>query len=309
LKKVLTNYGSWRSSSTPSLAGLNFERRARFPELPVQVGCGGPAVATQNSMKQLLRLFLLLLLLPQAAGNVRAADLVVSGHDDRAPFDWREGETIQGAAVDIIVLIFKDLHIDVKPRFVGPWARVMLNLKEGEIDVMCGVYETDERKKFAEFSVPFREDRISLFVWYQRQFRYQRWDDLRGKTFGDVIGASRGQDFDTWRKENAHVEYVKDNVGNLKKLEKGRIDCFVMSHDSGLVFVKRHGYEGRIIPLPQPVRTHELRYAISKKSPFVKYLPHINQRLAELRADGTIDRIIEENSRRYLTRAAADQDD
>jgi polar amino acid transport system substrate-binding protein len=185
----------------------------------------------------------------------------------------------------------------------------MLNLKEGGIDVMCGVYETDERKKFAEFSEPFREDRISLFVWYQRQFHYQRWDDLRGKIFGDVIGASRGQDFDSWRKKNARVEYVKDNVGNLKKLEMGRIDCFVMSHDSGLVFVKRHGYEGRIIPLPQPVRTHELRYAISKKSRFVKYLPFINKRLAELRADGTIDRIIEENSKRYLSQAVAGQND
>lgn len=259
-------------------------------------------------MKQLLRLFLLLL--PLVAGNVFAADtVVVSGHVDRAPFDWREDETIQGAAIEIISLIFKELHIDVESRFVGPWARVMLNLKDGKIDVMCGVYVTDERKKFAEFSDLFREDKISIFVWHKRQFNYERWEDLRGKTFGDVIGASRGQDFDTWRKENAHVEYVKDNVGNLKKLEKGRIDCFVMSHDSGLVFVKRHGYEGRIVPLPQPVRIHELRYAISKKSQFVQYLPQINKRLAELRADGTIDRIIEENSRRYLTSAVLGQGD
>lgn len=232
-----------------------------------------------------------------AAGTVR-----VTGHTDRAPFDWQEGKEIHGAAVEILERIFAELDTEVESKYVGPWARALLNLAEGTIDALCGVYITDERRKFAEFSLPFREDRVSIFVWHERPFAFATWDDLRGKTFGDVIGASRGQDFDTWRKENARVDYVKDNVSNMKKLEKGRIDCFVMSHESGLIFIKKYGYAGRIVALPKPVRVHELRYAFSKKSPFVKYLPQVNKRLLEMRADGTIDRIIKENADRYLSR-------
>lgn len=242
------------------------------------------------------RIFFIILFLLTLLGTAWSAETVrVTGHSDRAPFDWQEGEKIRGAAVEILETIFHELHIDVESEYVGPWARSLLNLAEGRIDILCGVYATLERRQFAEFSVPFREDRVSLFVWRARSFPFRNWEDLEGKTIGDIIGASRGREFDAWRQKHARMEYVSDNVNNLKKLEKGRIDCFVMSHDSGLIFIKKHGYEDRIVPLERPVDTNDLRYGISKKTSFVKYLPQINKRIEELRADGTIDRIIQRN--------------
>jgi polar amino acid transport system substrate-binding protein len=237
-------------------------------------------------MKRFLSVVFLVLVFQVTASS--AESVLVTGHSDRAPFDWQEGEYIRGAAVEIIEIVLRELDIEVESRYVGPWARALLNLEEGSVDIMCGVYATPERRKFAEFSVPFKE-----------------WRDLEGKRIGDILGASRSREFDKWRKVHGDIEYVSDNLINIKKLEKGRIDCFVMSHDSGVIFIKSHGYGERIVPLEKPVDVNYLCYGISKKSPILRYLTHINKRLDELRADGTIDAVIRSNRDAFLAALAA----
>jgi len=216
--------------------------------------------------------------------------VVVSGHFDRAPFDWKDEKKIKGAAVEIIELILKEMGIRVESKYVGPWKRVLLNLEQGKIDIMSGLYVTEERKKFAEFTEPFVEDRVSIFVWHERKFGFETWDDLKGKRFGDILGATRGRKFDEWRKKYAKIEYVSDNLKNFRKLELDRIDCFVTSHYPGLIYIKKHGYEGRIVPLNKPVKMKHLHYGISKKSEYVKYIPQFNKRLKELRKNRTVEK-------------------
>lgn len=227
--------------------------------------------------------------------------VIISGHFNRAPFDWKEGKRLKGAAIEIIELIFKELGINTESRYCGPWNRVLHNLEKGEIDVMCGLYINEDRKKFAEFTEPFCEDRISVFVWHERKFNFDKWDDLKGKKFGDVLGATRGKEFDEWRKNNATIEYVPNNLNNFKKLEANRIDCFVTSHYPGLMIIKEQGYEGKIVPLKNSVKTKYLHYAISKKSKYVKYIPQINKRLSELIYNGTVEKIIKKNSDYYVS--------
>lgn len=226
--------------------------------------------------------------------------MIVSGHVSIAPFSWQEGEKIVGASIDILAQIATDLGIEMESRFVGPWKRVLFNLEQGTIDVMCGLYATEDRKQFAEFTEYFAEDRVSIFVWHDRTFPFETWDDLEGKMFGDIIGATRGEEFDAWREKHATVEYVSDQLLNFKMLEKGRIDCIVMSHYPGLINIKQQRYEDKIVPLPQPLSIKYLRYGISKKSPYVSYLPQINEMLIRLREDGATEKIIQKNLDAYL---------
>ena len=249
-------------------------------------------------MKRILAVVFFLLVFQVTASS--AERVLVTGHRDRAPFDWQEGGYIRGAAIEIIEIVLRELHIEVESKYVGPWARALLNLEEGSVDIMCGVYATPERRKFAEFSVPFKEDRVSLFVWKERSFPFREWRDLEGKRIGDILGASRSREFDEWRKVHGNTEYVSDNMVNIKKLEKDRIDCFVMSHDSGLIFIKKHGYGERVVALEKPVDVNHLCYGISKKSPVLRHLTHINKRLDELRADGTVEAVIRKNRDLYL---------
>jgi len=237
-----------------------------------------------------------------ASGISYAGDkVVVSGHFDRAPFDWQDGKKLAGAAIEIIGLIFKELGIETESKYIGPWKRVLFNLEEGKIDVMCGLYMTEERKKFAEFTEPFSEDRVSIFVWHERTFGFETWDDLKGKRFGDIRGATRGKKFDEWRKKHAKIEYVRDNFYNMLKLEADRIDCFVTSHYPGLMSIEKHGYKGKIVPLGKSVKIKHLCFGISKKSEYVKYIPQINKRLKELRENGTVGKIIQKNLDFYIS--------
>jgi len=244
-------------------------------------------------MKKILIFFSLML----AVSNFSFATekVIVSGHSARAPFDWQEGDKLVGACIEIISLIFQDLGVEVESKYSGPWARTLKNLEHGKIDIMCGLYITDERKRFAEFTEPFSKDPVTLFVWHDRSFPFQQWSDLEGKIFGDIIGASRGKKFDEWRSEHATTQYVTSHKQNIKKLERGRIDCFVTSYYLGLMQIKKLGYEEKIVPLDTPISIKNLRYGISRKSSAIEYLPQINARITQLREDGTIDFIIKKH--------------
>ena len=250
-----------------------------------------------------MRKFLIILITVLGFASISAASntVIVSGHYSRAPFDWQEGDKIVGAAIEILQRVFAELDLEVDARYVGPWKRTLYSLEKGSIDVMCGLYITEERKKFAVFTEPYIEDQASVFVWKGREFKFETWDDLKGKVFGELLGASRGKKFDDWRKKYATVEYVNEHELNFKKLERKRIDCFVMSRYHGLLAIKKFGYEGKIVPLEHPVFTKNIQYAMYKKSQYVKYLPQINEHIKKLREDGTIEKIIQKNLDYYLS--------
>lgn len=220
--------------------------------------------------------------------------LIVSGHQEYAPFMWKEGDKIVGVGIEVVEMIFHGLGIEVESKYVGTWNRVLLNLEDGDVDVLCAGYVTDERRHFAEFTKePLSEDHTSVFVWHTNVFPFETWDDLKGKRFGELFGASQGKEFDEWRKKNAIVEEVSDRLQNFRKLEIGRIDCFVTGLYGGLLNIKKEGYEGRVIPLKNPVRTEYLRIAVSKKSNYLSYVPKIDEKLRELHRNGTIERLIQ----------------
>lgn len=229
-----------------------------------------------------------------------AATVIVSGHDEYAPFMWRQGDEIVGVGVDVLTIIFHDLGIEVSSRYVGPWKRLLRKIELGEVDILVGGYITDDRLKYMEFSdVPLSADPTAVFVWHTRTFPFESRDDLKGIRFGEVLGESQGQEFDAWRKRYASVEEVPTSILNIKKLEANRIDAFVTGLYSGLLHIKKEGYAGRIVPLKHPVNTEYLHIGVSKKSKYIQYLPQINRKLRELRRNGTIERLIQYHLESY----------
>lgn len=223
-----------------------------------------------------------------------AEGVIVSGHEEYAPFMWRQGDEIVGVGIDVVNIIFHDLGINVTSRYVGPWKRILRKIELGEVDILCGGYITDDRLEYMDFSEePLSADPTAVFVWHTRAFPFETRDDLKGIRFGEVLGESQGQEFDAWRNKYASVEEVPTSILNIKKLEANRIDAFATGLYSGLLHIKKEGYAGRIIPLKHPVNTEYLHIGISKKSKYIQYLPQINRKLRELRRNGTIERLIQ----------------
>ncbi|PPC78740.1 hypothetical protein C4K68_04345 [Pokkaliibacter plantistimulans] len=227
---------------------------------------------------------------PTSPGTV-----VLSGHEDYAPFMWRNDNKISGMAITAMQEVFRRLGLKTESRYVGPWKRVLKELEEGNIDVLVAAYLTDDRKEYADFtSVPISADPTSVFVYKGREFPFSRWDDLIGKRFVEIYGESQGQEFDRWRLANAQVRYVTRRIESFKLLESDRADALVTSYYTGTNAVARLGYKGLIVPLPTPVTMVYLYAAISKKSPYASLLPQINQQLKAMHDDGTLARMIED---------------
>lgn len=236
-----------------------------------------------------------------ATSRLHAAEgVIVSGHEEYAPFMWRQGDEIVGVGIDVVNMIFQDLGINVTSRYVGPWKRILRKIELGEVDILCGGYITEDRLEYMVFSAePLSADPTAVFVWHTRKFPFSSRDDLKGIRFGEVLGESQGQEFDAWRKKYASVEEVPTSILNIKKLQANRIDAFVTGLYSGLLHVKKEGYAGRIVPLKNPVNTEYLYIGISKKSKYIQYLPQINLKLRELHRNGTIERLINYHLERY----------
>ncbi|MBU1247546.1 MAG: transporter substrate-binding domain-containing protein [Proteobacteria bacterium] len=248
-------------------------------------------------MKTVVSLFLLLsLALPSLAQETA----VIGGHLNRPPLDWQVGDTsLTGAAIELITQVLNDLGVPLETQ-VAPWARMLHQLQTGDIDLAVGVYKNEDRQVFASFTESFFLDRVSVFVWQDRSFPFNSMDDLEGKRFGEILGATRGKEFDQWLMANATVQYVSDHQSTFRMLEANRIDCFVFSHLPGLIRIKQAGLEGRIVPLEQAISEKPLYFAISKQSPLKDRLPEINTLLRKRLAQGEWETLVAKHTAAYI---------
>ena len=249
------------------------------------------------AVKTIVSLLLVLCLAQPALAQELA---VIGGHLNRPPLDWQVGEsTLTGAAVELITLILNDLGVPVKTA-VAPWARMLHQLQTGDIDLAVGVYKSEDREEFALFTESFFLDRVSLFVWQDRSFPFNSMDDLEGKRFGEILGATRGKEFDQWLMGHAIVQYVSDHQSTFRMLEANRIDCFVFSHLPGMIRIRQAGFAGRIVPLERAISEKPLYFAISKQSPLADKLPEINAKLRERLAQGEWETLVAKHTAAYI---------
>jgi polar amino acid transport system substrate-binding protein len=237
------------------------------------------------------------LMLSSTAGA--SETLIASGHPEYAPIMWKENNAIVGAGPEIVRLIFKDLNVTVKTPYVGDWDKVQQEAKEGRVDVLVGLYMTQDRKAFFEYSNPYAKDPVVVFVAKGKAFPYDKWDDLIGKKGTTTVGDSFGQAFDKFLTEKLTVTRSEKVEENFSKLLKGRADYFIYAMYSGIFEADKLGLAKKVELLPKEVCVENWYIGISKKSPYVKYLPQINKKLDELINNGTVDRLIEKYGSQY----------
>ncbi|MDD3845587.1 MAG: transporter substrate-binding domain-containing protein [Syntrophorhabdaceae bacterium] len=233
------------------------------------------------------------------SGIAQAETLIASGHPQYPPIMWKENNTIVGAGPELVRLLFKDLNVTVNSPFCGDWDKVQQEAKEGKVDLLVGLYMTEDRKAFFEYSNPYAKDPVVAFVARGKRFPYSKWDDLIGKKGTTTVGDSFGQVFDRFLSEKLTVTRSAKVEQNFSKLIKGRADYFVYAMYSGLFEADKLGITNKVEILPKEICVENWYIGISKKSPYVKYLPQINKKLDELIDNGTVDRLIEKYGSQY----------
>ena len=220
--------------------------------------------------------------------------LIASGHNEYPPFMWKEGDKIVGVGAELAAIIFGELGVKVNSIHAGPWKRLQKKAKTGGIDLILGIYKNEERLKYLIYpDESYTSDPVVIFVKKGKSFPYTKWHDLVGKQGGAIMGDSFGQEFDLYAEQNLYIHKVKTTKQALNMMVLGRLDYVICGLYSGRIQMITMGLKNEIEYLPNPIVTPVAYQAFSKKSKFIKHIPYFNKRIAELKVDGTIAKLIE----------------
>lgn len=249
-----------------------------------------------------------LLALLMALGGPLAAQaacqrLVVSADPAYPPLHWYDGQTLQGASIEIAKRVLDDLKIPYEIRFVGPFPRVLLLARHGDIDMVATLKQTPERDSFLLYpQTPALSNPVSAFTLASNAFHFREWTDLEGKRGGITRGNKFGANLDTYIEEKLSVEEANSPENSFDKLALGRIDYFITGYYTGMAILLMRGDEARFAArVPHLVDTPNY-LALAKNGNCSDKLEQIDARLAVLKKTGVIDEIIRKSFQTWKSR-------
>lgn len=255
----------------------------------------------------LARVFLAALLLgvctaALATGNA-GRPLVVGSEEDYPPFaTGKAGEEAGGFTVELWKAVAAENNLEYTIK-VGPFREILKEFKDGKIDVLINLAQSDERRRFADFSVPHVIVNGAIFV-RKGESRIRSEADLEGKSI-IVLNADLAHDYAVsrgWEKQLIPVDTAADG---LVLLENGQHDAMLLSKLVGLQTRKELGLTN-IVALDESAGfSQKFSFAVRKGN--ADLLAQINEGLALTKASAIYDDlyqkwfgVYEDTSYRYL---------
>jgi polar amino acid transport system substrate-binding protein len=228
---------------------------------------------------------------PQAAAPAPAPAKVYTVGTDAAyaPFESQnEKGEIVGFSVDLMNAIAAKAGIEVK--FVNtPWEGIFNSLQQGDRDLLISsITITDERKQTMDFSDPYFDAHQLIAV--PETSKVAKFDDLKKLKVGVQTGTT-GDEVVTklLGKTNTNIKRFESTPLALKELEAGGVDAVVADNGVIVNYVANHPTtKFRTI---NDAAFEPEQYGIAVKKGNTELLEKINKGLAEIRADGTYDKI------------------
>ncbi len=181
-----------------------------------------------------------------------------------------------------------------------PWKRAQELAKIGKIDLLVNLRITPERQEWLKFSGnPTFLNPIAVFMLENRAFPLRSWDLLKPLLGGVSLGDTFGNGFDEYLRANLKVESALSMVENFRKLDAGRIDYFVTGLNTGLAWLAAVPLPHKVVALSPSISNEAIHLGISALSPHGDLLVDLDRRLAQLRSDGQLEKILTRNLEKY----------
>lgn len=187
----------------------------------------------------------------------------------------------------------------------SPWARILVEIREGTLDATSSASWTAERNTFAMFSVPYREAEVAIFVrgGEARKYPLTSLSDIPTTRFrlGTVTGYHYGDEFQVLMKDPrfaAQVDSAANYEVNINKLLHDRIDGVIVD-DVGVMLgeARKLGVSDRIERLPLRIASEQLHFMFSRKSVDPAVVAAIDAALAKMRQEGRLQAIVDRYQR------------
>jgi len=211
--------------------------------------------------------------------------LLVKGDYAYPPYEYLdENNQPAGFNVDIMRAVAEivGLEIDIQ---LDLWGKVRNELETGKIDVLMGMFNTVERQKKVDFSVPHFVASYAIFV--RKDSPIQSINDLYEKSV-IVMKSDVGFDF-MMNNQIAERLILCDTAEEvMESLNRGLGDAAILSRLQGVVFIKEEKLKNIKISGPPVLKRY---YSIAVPKGEVELLALINEGLSQLKSSGEYQKI------------------
>ncbi len=194
--------------------------------------------------------------------------LVITGHPAYPPVAWAAQGKIVGAAPTLVSEIAARLGVkQVTSKDYGSWEGAQAAVRNGEADVIFGIYKNDEREVYLDYTgPPFMTDPVAIVVREGAGFPFGEWNDLKGRKGVTNAGESYGDTFDAFMTQELTVTRASGVDKVFATLLAGQADYMIIGLYPGRNEAKRLGIAGKIEFLPKELLSSAMYVAFSKRS-------------------------------------------
>ncbi|MBA6327609.1 amino acid ABC transporter substrate-binding protein [Colwellia sp. MB02u-6] len=227
-----------------------------------------------------------------------AKDLYV-GWELWFPYQYRNSQQeLVGLDFEIFNTIFAKVGYTTEYTEL-PWKRHLHYIKTGEMDVAMGASLSEERRRYAMFSEPYRQETVHLFVrnGQANSIKLGRLSDLTNSNY--IIGIESGYYYGDEYQElmktvefQEHIVEVVDIEENVTLLLAGHIDGFLVDPATIKAFSDKYKMTGEFEKHALSIYQADIHLIFSKKSVKPDVVTAINQAIGDLKKSGELDKII-----------------
>jgi PAS domain S-box-containing protein len=225
----------------------------------------------------------------QSVTNIQSQSkvLIVGSEQEYPPFST--GMTDESAG-GFTVELWKAVAVETGWNYtlrVQPFHQVLDNFKNGNIDLLINLAISDERDKFADFTVPHVIVHGAIFV-RKGEISIRSEEDLAGKSI-IVLNADLAHDYAIARGWEKQLVPVATNAEGMKLLASGKHDAMLLGKLTGMQTLQKTGLTN-IIALPAKAGFAQ-KFAFAVPEGQSRLLATINEGLALTKSNGTYDKL------------------
>ncbi len=239
------------------------------------------------------------------ANNAHAQEMTIVYAQGYIPYSWEDDNgKVQGVEIDFVnEIIGKRMGIKVKHK-IYPWARSQSMVKSGSADAFVTI-PNDVRRQYTQVSnIPFFKTNFLLYTGMSNPKKHDlmnikslaeliRRDDL---IHGQIVG---GGWHTSHLKGVKQVHEVLNSIQILKMLDRNRVDVYIEQAPLITYEIKKIGFQDKILEINTVMDNVNWHLCIGKDSPYIKILPKLNELMASMKKDGSLEKLKEQIFRKY----------
>jgi PAS domain S-box-containing protein len=215
--------------------------------------------------------------------------LVVGSEQDYPPFATGMSDaTAGGFTVDLWKAVAAETGLNYTIH-VRPFHQLLREFKEGKIDVLINLAQSDERRQFADFTVPHVIVHGAIFV-RKGESNIRSEDDLAGKTI-IVLNADLAHDYAVSKGWEKQLVQLDTSAEGLRLLASGKHDAMLLSKLPGMQMLQALGLTNIEVLKVKAGFSQKFAFAVQKGQS--ELLAKVNEGLALTKSNGTYDALYE----------------